>query len=256
MENQTFQPPSAPYRDPQWWTERHASAWDRVKDAFRRDWEQTKADLAFDGHDLNQGAGDTVRQALGSGPIPMPGEKTPTDPKRAAREATREREKLIDANARAEKAAIEANAAVSADLAKLNEKVADARADAAKAEEKARDKIEEARRSAAEKSANQAHTTAEKIADAQRSASEDIEKRRDKAAEAAGKRDEVAARWRQAEQEGRYGYALRMQRPNEPWTEAFEGSVRGEWEALKTGRSWQESRQGIRLGWDRAGLAS
>ncbi len=31
---------------PQWWTDQHTSTWDRVKEALRRDWEQTKADLS------------------------------------------------------------------------------------------------------------------------------------------------------------------------------------------------------------------
>jgi hypothetical protein len=39
---------------------------DDVKDALKRDLEQTKADLpGVDGEDLDQDAGDTVRQALG-----------------------------------------------------------------------------------------------------------------------------------------------------------------------------------------------
>lgn len=41
-----------------------------MKHAIRRDWEQTKGDLADNGVDLNQRAGDTIRQALGSQPIP------------------------------------------------------------------------------------------------------------------------------------------------------------------------------------------
>ena len=56
--------------DPNWWTDAHSSSWDRVKHAIRRDWEQTKGDLTDNGVDLNQGATDTVRQALGTQPIP------------------------------------------------------------------------------------------------------------------------------------------------------------------------------------------
>lgn len=56
---------------PNWWSERYDSAWDRVKEALRRDVEQTKHDFgARDAADLNQDVGDTVRQGLGKDPIP------------------------------------------------------------------------------------------------------------------------------------------------------------------------------------------
>ncbi|HEY4243907.1 MAG TPA: hypothetical protein VGM88_29035 [Kofleriaceae bacterium] len=58
--------------DPKWWKTEHTGAWDRVKDALHRDWEQTKSDLTRGkaGTDLDQGVGDTVRQAAGTEPIP------------------------------------------------------------------------------------------------------------------------------------------------------------------------------------------
>jgi hypothetical protein len=56
--------------DPDWWTDSHASSWARVKHAVMRDWAQTKGDLTDSGVDLNQGATDTIRQALGTQPIP------------------------------------------------------------------------------------------------------------------------------------------------------------------------------------------
>jgi len=58
-------------RDPLWWTNDHSSSWERARQALRRDWEQTKGDLADTGVDLNQGALDTLRQAVGSQPIPV-----------------------------------------------------------------------------------------------------------------------------------------------------------------------------------------
>ena len=62
---------------PQWWTDKHTSTWDRVKEALRRDWEQTKADLSSsDAADLNQNIGDTVKQAAGTQPLPPPSMKT------------------------------------------------------------------------------------------------------------------------------------------------------------------------------------
>jgi hypothetical protein len=46
-----------------WHTEKHDSTWDRVKDAFRRDWEQTKNDFGSDkARDLDQDIGDTFKQ--------------------------------------------------------------------------------------------------------------------------------------------------------------------------------------------------
>lgn len=54
-----------------WWDEPH-SGWERVKEAFRRDWEQTKADLGAKAPDLDQNVGDTVRQAFGKEEIPPP----------------------------------------------------------------------------------------------------------------------------------------------------------------------------------------
>lgn len=52
--------------DPIWWGAEHESTWTRVKDALRRDWEQTKKDFGDDDAvDLNQGLGDTLKQAAG-----------------------------------------------------------------------------------------------------------------------------------------------------------------------------------------------
>ena len=42
-----------------------------VKEALRRDWEQTKHDFSKSkGRELHQGVGDTVKQAAGKEPIP------------------------------------------------------------------------------------------------------------------------------------------------------------------------------------------
>ena len=65
---------------PSWWNEHHASAWERVKEAMRRDWEQTRHDVSMKGgHELNQGIGDTVKQATGSERIPS--DDRPNPPK-------------------------------------------------------------------------------------------------------------------------------------------------------------------------------
>ncbi|MFL5320033.1 MAG: hypothetical protein ACJ790_10300 [Myxococcaceae bacterium] len=44
----------------------------KVKEAFKRDWEQTKHDITRKGTDLNQNVGDTVKQAAGKEPVPGP----------------------------------------------------------------------------------------------------------------------------------------------------------------------------------------
>jgi hypothetical protein len=52
-------------------------AWERIKEALRRDWEQTKFDLALGGHQLNQAIDDTIEQARGAMPLPVAGEANP-----------------------------------------------------------------------------------------------------------------------------------------------------------------------------------
>lgn len=50
-----------------WYTEEHDSTWDRVKAAFKNDWEQTKHDFGSDtARDLDQDVDDTVKQAAGT----------------------------------------------------------------------------------------------------------------------------------------------------------------------------------------------
>jgi hypothetical protein len=63
-------------RNPKWWNEQHESSWNRVKAAFKRDWDQTKHD--FGGHqpDTHQDVNDTVKQAAGKQPIPPRGQST------------------------------------------------------------------------------------------------------------------------------------------------------------------------------------
>jgi hypothetical protein len=58
--------------EPNWWTQRETGAWERVRSALERDWEQTKADLSakHTGHDLHQQIGDTVKQVAGKEAIP------------------------------------------------------------------------------------------------------------------------------------------------------------------------------------------
>lgn len=61
-------------RNPGWWEADTESAWTHMKDAMKRDWEQTQHDFGAAGKpDLNQTIGDTVQQARGKEAIPPPG---------------------------------------------------------------------------------------------------------------------------------------------------------------------------------------
>ncbi len=57
-------------KNPKWWNKDNDSAWERVKAAFRRDWDQTKHDFGGKQPDINQDVGDTLKQAAGKQPIP------------------------------------------------------------------------------------------------------------------------------------------------------------------------------------------
>lgn len=56
--------------NPKWWTQEHEGAWTRIREAMKRDWEQTKYDFELGGRPLDQDVTDTVKQAAGSEPIP------------------------------------------------------------------------------------------------------------------------------------------------------------------------------------------
>ena len=52
---------------PSWFTDEHENGWNRVKQAFSNDWEQTKHDFGSkSARDLDQAVPDTIKQATGS----------------------------------------------------------------------------------------------------------------------------------------------------------------------------------------------
>jgi hypothetical protein len=55
---------------PSWYRPEHTSNWNLVKEAVRRDWVQTRHDAGAGGHELNQQALDTVKQAAGYEALP------------------------------------------------------------------------------------------------------------------------------------------------------------------------------------------
>src|SRR4030095_3664436 len=62
------------YKNPSWWTQENDSAWERVKAAFQRDWDQTKHDMGGRRPDTGQDVDDTVKQAAGKAPLPPRGQ--------------------------------------------------------------------------------------------------------------------------------------------------------------------------------------
>ena len=52
-------------KNPKWWNKQHESSWERVKAAFKRDWDQTKHDVGGHEPDTHQHIGDTMKQAAG-----------------------------------------------------------------------------------------------------------------------------------------------------------------------------------------------
>ena len=65
--------------NPKWWTPENDSSWSHVKEAMRRDWDQTKHDFGGNQPNLNQSVGHTVRQAAGTETIPAPNEPSYDD---------------------------------------------------------------------------------------------------------------------------------------------------------------------------------
>ncbi len=65
-------------KDPSWWHDNHSQAWERAKEALRRDWQQTKADFGAGGHQLNQSVGNTLEQAAGRQPLPPANSPNPS----------------------------------------------------------------------------------------------------------------------------------------------------------------------------------
>lgn len=73
------------HNNPTWWSEKHDSAWERVKAAFKRDWDQTKHDFGGKRPDTDQDVDNTVKQAAGEEPIPPRGQPTYEDYEHAVR---------------------------------------------------------------------------------------------------------------------------------------------------------------------------
>jgi hypothetical protein len=58
------------YKNPTWWDVQHDAAWARVRDAFKRDWDQTRHDFGGGEPDTGQNIGNTLKQTAGKEAIP------------------------------------------------------------------------------------------------------------------------------------------------------------------------------------------
>lgn len=242
MEKQTFTP--APAHRPSWWNDQHTSDWDRVKEALRRDWEQTKADFKVDGAvDLNQNVADTVKQAVGEQPVPPPMVKTRADT--PAQVADRVEKQMKDRLKAQEKVA-EARTDAAVERVRAEAKVAEVKHEAEEKIAKAKDEAQERFQKAQEKIVEMRADAYEKVAEVRAKAGDAVAKQEGKVGEA--RRD-----WARAEEAMRYGFGARRQYADERvWDERFEDRLRREWTELKNGTTWEDARTYVRQGWDYA----
>jgi hypothetical protein len=229
---------------PQWWNDKHTSTWDRVKEALRRDWEQTKNDFSSEsGADLNQDVGDTVKQATGAEPLPSPAMKTrPDDPMDAAKLI----EKQIKEQGKVQKTIAEVKTEVAVEQVRAQGKIASESQTAQEKIASEQRKLVELRQKAGEKIAEVQQKAGEKIAEVQQKAGEKI-------AEVQQKAGEKIADWNRVEPAVRYGYGARLQYVDVVgWDDQLEGRLNHEWTQLRNGTTWEDARPHVRRGWDAA----
>ena len=204
--------------------------WERVKDAFRRDWVQTKADLTGEGaRSLNQNAGDTVVQALGTAAMPAADAKTRAPSSRESAKAAAEAfEHMMDVTRRSGELVVKASAVIDEQRSRLSAKVGDLQRHAAEAQA----------------------ATDKKITDATRAADHDILRQQEKITVAHAAQAVAESAWEQAEREARFGFNVRLEHPDVTWGDALDQSLRAQWEATGDPRPWSEARAGVRSGWE------
>jgi hypothetical protein len=239
-------------RTPAWWTAKHASNWDRVRGALERDWEQTKADFSSSsGQNLNQNLADTVKQSVGSEPIPPLGVKTRlTDPKVVAEEADNAREHLAKKSVKAAEMVFEAQDEIAQAQLKLTEKVARARQDLATREAKVSDTV-----AAAHLKANE--EVAETIQKASHQVAETIQKASTQVADAHLKAShQVADAEDNASEEIAHARATANNEIADAQDAAIgstdQGRAKIEWAGAKQDEAvakWQEAEQEVRYGY-------
>ena len=225
---------------PAWWNDKHTSSWERVKEAFQRDWEQTKSDFTTVGSkDLKQSASDTLKQSFGTEPIPPPGFRThPLD----AVDIAAERQKEVVGQAVAAQTIERAQADIETTNEKLRHKVGEVRHSA---------EVSAAKLDA--RAANVRRKAVDAVDDAEQSALDDVAKSRGQIREAVATRFAVAEDWAAIEREARFGYGARMQYAGtRHWDGELESHLRRDFAGMSDGRTWEQSRVEVRRGWDYA----
>ncbi len=257
-------PSTTPYTKPQWWTDKHTSTWDRVKEALRRDWEQTKSDFsATDAADLNQEVGDTLKQAAGAAPIPPPTVQTrPDDPKEAAKRVEKELKargdaqgKVVEAQTEVAVERVRAQGKVASEQQAAQEKIADEQRKLGQISAEAREKAAKVEREAQEKLAKQQHKIGEVRAEASQKIAEVQHKAGEKIADVQQKVGEKAAvvrDWGGVEPAVQYGYGARSQYADAPGWDEAEDRLQREWGQMRGASTWDAARPHIRRGWDAA----
>jgi hypothetical protein len=255
MEKQTSQNAGAGMKAdggsrPLWWSDKHASAWERAKEALRRDWEQTKADFSsHSGVVLNQNVGDTLKQVAGAAPVPPLTMKTRYDkPRDAAKriekdleERGKAEEKIVAAHADLAVEQVKAGAEVAQKAYEVAEKLVGEQQKLGEMTAEARQAIVKEEKKGQEKLAKQQ----EKVAQVRADVGEKLAKQQEKVAEA--RKD-----WSEIEPAVRYGYGARMEYADHEWDERVEGRLRTGWAQLSTSNAWEEARPHVRHGWDSA----
>jgi hypothetical protein len=217
---------------PLWWSDKHASAWERAKEALRRDWEQTKADFSsHSGIVLNQNVGDTLKQVAGAAPVPPLTMKTHYD---KPRDAAKRIEKDLEERGKAE------------------EKIVAAHTDLAVEQVKAGGEVAQKAYDAGEKLVGEQQKLSEMAAEARQAIVKEEKKGQEKLAKQQEKVAEARKDWNQIEPAVRYGYGARMEYADHEWDERVEGRLRTGWAALNTNNTWEEARPHVRHGWDSA----
>jgi hypothetical protein len=201
-------------RNPAWWKQEHQSGWDRMAEAFRRDWEQTKADFTGGkkGHDLNQDVGDTLGQAFGKKPIPPTAQPNPLDPDEVEKKVRQ----------------------------------------AAKEMDKQAERYEKEAEKSADRQDRQAVSGGTLLGGGNTGSGRmGITGDGHTGVGSGTGRSGRWANWDQAERPLRYGYGAASHYTDE-WNEEFEGRLQREWTELYPEDDWNDVRDTVRQGWDRA----
>lgn len=249
---------------PHWWADKHTSAWERAKDALRRDWEQTKSDFGSkDAHDLNQNVADTAKQIAGSAPVlPLTTKTRPDEPKDVAKNlekglkasdkaqgkiATARTDLAVEkvrADAKVAQQLDEGDEKIAKEQVKLGEIAADNRETIAKGAMKADEKLAKQELKLADVRAE----THEKLAGVAAKADAKIAKQQDKIIDA--KKD-----WQNIEPAIRFGHGARLEYGDRQWDDAIERRLRSDWSEINSVSAWEDAAPHVRYGWDFVGRA-